>query len=906
MMNEIVNDINRSLSLRKPLQESLEVLSEILELQAFEKDIDLEVLTEKIKDFAALHQAEGDVLKSIGKFISFERSFPSYMFSIATGIGKTRLMAAFIVYLYRTKNVKNFFILSPNLTIYNKLIEDFGNPTHPKYVFQGISEFAHQSPLIINGDNYAQQSGLFEKAEVRINIFNIAKFNSDSKGSKGTPRLKRLSEYMGQSYWSFLSNQKDLVLLMDEAHRYVASASHNALNELNPVLGLELTATPFIDDKGNLFENIIYEYGLGAALGQALYTKQPAVAKRQNFDPKGMDQAGIDRIKLLDAVSVHQDTKLALEQYALDNKVHLVKPFVLVACQNIEHAKEVEILVQQIDFADGYYKEKVLRIDSTTRKNVEEVEQLFLTLEHSDNPIEIVIHVAMLAEGWDVTNLYTIVPLRASNSVKLIEQTMGRGLRLPYAGTRTGNEKVDKLTIIDHENFEKIVEAAQDPNSIFNKIELVQIDVEALNIKAEIVKVLNRTQEALVKEKERIATIADVPKRQEATIQYEARALIINAVQALGSNSKVKNIDSFQLPAVRELVIEEAKKELTKGNNNIFAEAILDEIKAVYTQTVSSIKKESIQIPRLTIQHQEVVARFDDFDLNTDGFSYRILDKNIIRVNLTGDRKTDLIKLIRSHRERPGNMIIGQLMNYPEVDYVQYSVLIQKLVGQAMQTLRENPEIGDRIGEVIEDFYRPIADEIYNQMKQHFHLEEKGFVSNVAHPFRTLESWNFSHLISFGQQSYDAVINPTSNIDKYIYKGFEKACHVEYKFDSKAEKDFATILERDVKVEKWLRPAKNQFDLYYRTNTHDLQKKYEPDFVVETVDCIYLVEIKSLSEIDDVIVLAKAASALQYCKEVSKYNAENGGKSWVYLLIPHTEVKINSSFEYLTVQFLKK
>ena len=64
------------------------------------------------------------------------------------------------------------------------------------------------------------------------------------------------------------------------------------------------------------------------------------------------------------------------------------------------------------------------------------VERL-LKVESPDEPTEIVIHVNMLKEGWDVTNLYTIVPLRAANARILIEQTIGRGLRLPY-GKRTG------------------------------------------------------------------------------------------------------------------------------------------------------------------------------------------------------------------------------------------------------------------------------------------------------------------------------------------------------------------------------------------------------------------------------------------------------------------------------------
>ena len=177
---------------------------------------------------------------------SFERDFPSFAFSIATGIGKTRLMGACIAYLYLAKGIKHFFILAPNLTLYEKLMKDFGDPSYEKYVFRGISEFVHNEPYIITGENYDMARSLFSENQIQINIFNISKFNTESKegSKKGTPRMRRLSEYLGQSYFDYLSSLDDLVILMDEAHRYHADASKKAINELRPILGLEMTATP--------------------------------------------------------------------------------------------------------------------------------------------------------------------------------------------------------------------------------------------------------------------------------------------------------------------------------------------------------------------------------------------------------------------------------------------------------------------------------------------------------------------------------------------------------------------------------------------------------------------------------------------------------------------------------------
>src|SRR5476649_2948119 len=82
----------------------------------------------------------------------------------------------------------------------------------------------------------------------------------------------------------------------------------------------------------------------------------------------------------------------------------------------------------------------------------------------------------MLKEGWDVTNLYTIIPLRAANARTLVEQSIGRGLRLPY-GKRTGVAAVDRLTIISHDRFQEIIDHANHPNSITRKGVVIGRDI---------------------------------------------------------------------------------------------------------------------------------------------------------------------------------------------------------------------------------------------------------------------------------------------------------------------------------------------------------------------------------------------------------------------------------------------
>jgi type III restriction enzyme len=125
-----------------------------------------------------------------------------------------------------------------------------------------------------------------------------------------------------------------------------------------------------------------------------------------------------------------------------------------------------------------------------------------------------------------------------------------------------------------------------------------------------------------------------------------------------------------------------------------------------------------------------------------------------------------------------------------------------------------------------------------------------------------------------------------------LFSGFKKSYHSRYKFDSNTEKDFSIILEQDSEVIKWLRPANNQFSIYYNHKSQN----YNPDFVSETKDSIYLIEIKKEKDIETREVEEKAKSALEYCKNATEYTKQHGGKSWKYLLIPHDKVMLNMSF----------
>ena len=345
-INRNVNAIAGRLSLRPPQRVSLEILDRITEIAPPQKDGNLQ---------AALGAINGE----FPSVTDFEREFPSVCFALATGVGKTRLMGAFISYLHLAHGFNNFFVLAPNLTIYNKLHTDF-TPNTPKYVFTGIAEFAVDAPTIITGDNYEGMAGtLFDQLHLcKINVFNISKINSEVRGGK-SPRIKRLSEYIGESYFDYLAGLPDLVLIMDESHRYRASSGVRAINELKPILGLELTATPFVEtNRGPVpFKNVIFDYALGKAMEDG-FVKEPAVVTRKDFDPKGMSPEEIEKLKLEDGVRLHESVKVELETYARESANEIVKPFVLVIARDTTHASQLLQLIESDGFFEGRYKGK--------------------------------------------------------------------------------------------------------------------------------------------------------------------------------------------------------------------------------------------------------------------------------------------------------------------------------------------------------------------------------------------------------------------------------------------------------------------------------------------------------------------------------------------------------------------
>jgi len=122
------------------------------------------------------------------------------------------------------------------------------------------------------------------------------------------------------------------------------------------------------------------------------------------------------------------------------------------------------------------------------------------------------------------------------------------------------------------------------------------------------------------------------------------------------------------------------------------------------------------------------------------------------------------------------------------------------------------------------------------------------------------------------------------------------------KFDSDTEREVAQLFEDDAAALKWVRPASDLFDIYYRKANHAVGR-YEPDFVAETATAKFIVEVKAANEIDDPDVVSKRDAAVVWSRHASEHAEKNELKPWQYVLVPHDAALRNGTLAGLVGRY---
>lgn len=870
-MADIVCRISYAMSLRGPQKEALSYLDAISTHCDYQRDS-----TAAVEAAATEHCEKQRPIKVDAKF-----DFPSFCFAMATGIGKTRLMGASIYYLYKTKGYRHFFILAPGSTIYDKLRKK-SNPAHPKYIFKGL-EAEMGSPKVYDGENYDtypvhyEQTALtFEKSsEIELFIFNIGKiFNSKTDTQFN---FHKFQETLGMSFSAVLASFNDLVICMDEAHRYYAPASMKAINFLKPVLGLEYTATP------KSTSNVIYSYDLarGAVEG---YLKTPVVMGRSNM--AGYSAADIEEMKIRDGLTQHEHRKAVLRQYCDDHDLPYVKPIVLIACKDTNHAKDIRSLIDSDGFLNGRYKGKVIEIHSNMKgEETEENVRLLLSIEKAENPIEIVLHVYKLKEGWDVNNLFTIIPLNAAKSDILAMQTIGRGLRLPF-GFITGDEDIDTLDIVAHEHYRELVDEIKN-SDIFRYRDLDRTGVEPTDT----VDVSSPVDDAQLSLFDQLVTDTGTLTFREADNPQTQQNLYDAYLRTFGpgrqrqtSEADDNQISLFDLPAQdgssagdQTPAIPEpaptpagdkkpmSKEEFVQKFREYSGRAI--SVPKILVQTTSEVKFNRFQVRR-TIQDFEVaMAKIERFDAVNQQFLAAV-DAQILEVE---DAMNTLACML--------------LDSIPELSYDDADFIIDvadQYLAQIEGDEEDKRKIVRRYATLIVSDIRAQIFEHVERKTQDIHTVQKDLIL-----FRRF----VKNIRKDGRVRFDRPFTDKANIRKYLFTGYKKGYYTENGFDSDTERLFSIILEEDPEVIRWIKPPLNQLGLFWQAG-----QQYNPDFLVETATHKYMVEVKAANEVTAQDVVAKAREGIRWCRFASTADLDH--KPWVYRLITDENIHPGNTCRY--------
>lgn len=236
-----------------------------------------------------------------------------------------------------------------------------------------------------------------------------------------------------------------------------------------------------------------------------------------------------------------------------------------------------------------------------------------LAVESPDEPTEIVIHVNMLKEGWDVTNLLTIVHLRAANARILIERSLGRGLRLPYGRKRVGVASVDRLSIVAHDRFQEIVDEANRPDSPL-KLQTIELEAPTNQKRTQSVSINSNLAYQLASapakpHNEMGSVMASTPaSRQESTPipqpvfgNTPAQQIASQTFEVLKQFEYLPRITDLQQPEIKAKLVSEVLERYVPIQPTLDEADHAPDVHAIVDQVISLVIEETIEIPRIVV-----------------------------------------------------------------------------------------------------------------------------------------------------------------------------------------------------------------------------------------------------------------------------------------------------------------
>ncbi len=812
---------------------------------------DLRLFQDTIAEIAArldLREPNAEAVQSLAAEVSqhydIDEHEPPFecVIDSATGVGKTYILAGAMELFATAYGVRDFAIVTPGRTILEKTRDNL-TPGHRKSLL-GPMGF---TPVVVTAETFAtpvMRAAMDDPTQVKVYLFTVQSLIKPE--AKTGRRTREFQEGLGTELYGHLQAVADLVVFADEHHCYYGPAFSNAVRDLHPRVLVGLTATP---DKKTPKDQIVFRYPLAAAIADRL-VKTPVIVGRK-------DDRKDPLTKLTDGVVLLNAKRDALAAYAQATGKAMVNPVMLVVAKDIADADEYGAILRSPDFFAGEFADRddgkpVLVVHS---RAPDEALAALAAVEDPESPVRIIISVGMLKEGWDVRNVYVIASMRSSVSEILTEQTLGRGMRLPF-GAYTGIEILDTLEVVAHERYEELLRRAGVLNEAF-----VDFRTRAA------VRLNARGQQVVVLE----------------TVQAQSQPLI-----ATGGT------DDSAAPAVADDQPDPVVTTVEDRTSQVGAAAL-----AMRQQILPRPNAPRIVIPILRMSTVE--SSFSLADI-TDTSKFRRLGES-----LAADPEAELARTVVGARvvTGPDGMKRTELVTSAAVDRVATQPTLfdaDNLRTRLAEIVLASPSVPARreqraaLEPILEAFLGGLGQRGSEILSAHLDRAGARLVRLVAEEQRAYmaKPW-FEEVVELRDFAPVRATDRAVSADRFgafsrsaAYDGWKRSLFPVEWFDSRPERAAANILDEADDVTCWARLHTGELPILW----NGFGQAYNPDFiVVERDGRHWVVEIKMDKEMTSPDVAGKREAAQRWANHVN--TDERVEARWGYLLLSESDVEMS-------------
>ncbi len=755
------------------------------------------------------------------------------VFDVATGVGKTYILAGGMELLVAAHGASDFVIITPGTTILNKTRDNL-TPGHPKSLLDSLSF----QPVVVTTENFAtpaMRSAMDDDTQVKIYLFTVQSLIRPK--SKTARKVHKFQEGLGTEFYEHLKRAERLVVFADEHHAYFGPAFSDAVRDLDPWLLLGLTATP---DKRTPKDQIIYRYPLAAAIADRL-VKTPVIVGRK-------DDRTDPLTKLTDGVTLLRAKTEAVNAHVAATDGPTVHPVMLVVAKSIEDANEYGQLLSSNEFFGGEYAGAVLVVHSSAP---DEALAALADVEEPDSPVRIIISVGMLKEGWDVRNVYVIASMRSSVSEILTEQTLGRGMRLPF-GEYTGTEILDTLEVVAHERYEELLKKAGVLNQAF---------------------VDHRTR----------AVLRTNAQGQTVVVTETTTTTVEPVIAPSPTDQPAQPVDDGSSPVVT--TVQER------------AQQVVDAAAKLKQQVARHPDAPPVKVPMLrmsTVQSSFTLADITD----TDAFRK-------LGVSLAADPAGELSRTLLSARlvTGPDGMRRTELVTTTAADKVRSAPTLfgeDELRTRLADVVLASPAVPARkdqraaLAPLIDAFFEGLGTKAIEVLSANLDRAGARLVALVqSEQRRFMAKPSYHEVVQVADFDPVRITDKPASANRHgafvratAYEGWRRSMFSLVWFDSSTERAVANIVDDDDSVTWWVRLHIGDLPILWSS----AGQQYNPDLIViEAEGTHWVVEVKMDKEVSSADVQGKREAAKRWANYVTADDSVS--VTWRYLLVSESDVE---------------